>query len=78
MCLEATYFGVPTIMCRQINSPITDYLAKMGIAYNANTTTDIINLTEKHLGKRKSNKAQKIHEKMDFPLNQLIENIEEA
>ena len=65
MCLEATYFGVPTIMCRQITSPITDYLEKTGLAYFAKTTTDIIDLTDKHLGKKKTKLAQKIHGKME-------------
>ena len=76
MNLEATYYGTPTIMCRQITSPITDYLAETGLAVQANSVVDIIKLTRSNMNKRKEKLAREIHDNMEFPLDTIIEKIE--
>jgi len=78
MCLEATYFGTPTISCRPITSPITSYLKSVGLAYDAKTVKDVINLSEEKIGKRNEFLAREIYGGMEFPLEQLIRNIEEG
>ena len=76
MCLEATYFGTPTIMSRQITSPITDYLEDVGLAVTAKSVVDIIKLSRNHMNKRNEKLAREIYDQMEFPLDTVINNIE--
>jgi hypothetical protein len=78
MCLEATWFGTPTVSCRPITSPITDYLKSVGLAWDAKTVEDVVRLSEEKIGKRNQTLARRIYGKMEFPLKQLISNIEEG
>ncbi|MHA1262323.1 MAG: DUF354 domain-containing protein [Candidatus Freyarchaeota archaeon] len=78
MCLEATYYGTPTVLCRPITSPITDYLYSVGLAERANTVEDAVRLSEENIGKRREPLARQVYDKMEFPLEQIIENIEKG
>ena len=75
MCLEATYFGTPTIMCRQITSPITDFLAEKGLAQQAESVVDVIKMA-RHMNNRKEKLAREVYDQMEFPLDTIIEKIE--
>jgi hypothetical protein len=78
MCLEATWFGTPTISCRPIKSPITDYLKSIGLAWDAKTVGDVVRLSEEKIGKRNEALAREVYDEMEFPLEKLISNIEEG
>jgi len=78
MCLEATYFGTPTITCRPIKSPITDFLNNSGLAWEANSAEEILALAEEKIGRRNEELAGKVYGDMEFPLEELIKNIEAA
>jgi len=76
MCLESTYFGTPTIMSRQITSPITDYLAHTGLAIQANSVVDVIKGIRENMNKRNEKLAREVYDQMEFPLDTIIEKIE--
>jgi predicted glycosyltransferase len=76
MCLEATWFGTPTITCRPITSPITDWLKSVGLAWEAKTTEEAVSLAEEKIGKHNRELARKVYGEMEFPLEQVIRNIE--
>jgi len=78
MCLEATWFGTPTISCRPVTSPITDYLKSVGLAFDAKTVKDAVRLSEEKIGKWNKYLARKVYDGMEFPLEQLVRNIEEG
>lgn len=80
MCLESAYLGIPTITCRPIMSPITDWLERQGLAEKAYTSDDIIYILNKYIsGKNNTNyqeKAKKVFVDLEFPLDRLIYNME--
>jgi predicted glycosyltransferase len=76
MCLEAAYFGTPVITCRPIEAPITNWLINSGLAWKGKTAENTVELAEDWISKRTTETARKAFGGMEFPLKQLIQNIE--
>lgn len=78
MCLESAYLGVPTITCRPITAPITDWLEEQGLAQKAITAqgiVDIMNNYEYNTAEYRR-RAKEAFADLEFPLETLIENME--
>lgn len=78
MCLESAYLGIPTITCRPINSPITDYLEKQCLAVKAVTEHEIVKIVTNNIdsNNKYKRKSKNIFSKLEFPLDKLINNME--
>lgn len=76
MCLEAAYLGIPTITCRPIKAPITDFLINEGMAYEAHSVEDVVATFNSEVNHDLILEAKRIFGEMEFPLDTLIANLE--
>jgi len=75
--LEASFYGVPIIACRQIDSPIDDFLSRNGFAFKASTVQDVVeHFNETNLDEKRVAHAEAVYHDMWFPLDKLIMNVE--
>ena len=80
--LEASYFGIPTILCRPIGSTIDEFLFSSKFGLQAQSVEGIEKLFEyfvKYDFKNDYHKeiSRRVYEDMEFPFSELIKNVEE-
>jgi len=77
MNIEAAYYGTPVIACRQIEVRYERFLIQAGLAIKAHSDRHIVELAERVLGNRNDDLARRVFGRMHYPLEEIIEIMEE-